>query len=79
MYIDHRIFLGIILSKYKPSAHLRHNYLTVFTDTVLEMLQRFQWIFLRVENEWNKITKGSPFLCILVLMKTLHQTSFSPS
>ncbi|PSS16406.1 SPX and EXS domain-containing protein [Actinidia chinensis var. chinensis] len=39
---------------YKLSAHLRHNYLTVFTITVLEMLRRFQWVFFRVENEWNK-------------------------
>ncbi|XXG58478.1 hypothetical protein AAC387_Pa04g0791 [Persea americana] len=40
---------------YKLSAHLRHNYLTVFTITALEMLRRFQWIFFRVENEWNKM------------------------
>ncbi|XP_068657040.1 uncharacterized protein [Aristolochia californica] len=40
---------------YKLSAHLRHNYLTVFTIMVLEMLRRFQWIFFRVENEWNKM------------------------
>ncbi|KAL8542297.1 hypothetical protein ACS0TY_003238 [Phlomoides rotata] len=39
---------------YKLSAHLRHNYLTVFTITALEMLRRFQWVFFRVENEWNK-------------------------
>ncbi|KHG03757.1 SPX and EXS domain-containing 1 [Gossypium arboreum] len=44
---------------YKLSAHLRHNYLTVFTITALEMLRRFQWIFFRVENEWNKISKSS--------------------
>ncbi|XWS35726.1 hypothetical protein CRYUN_Cryun20dG0021100 [Craigia yunnanensis] len=44
---------------YKLSAHLRHNYLTVFMFTTLEMLRRFQWIFFRVENEWNKITKSS--------------------
>ncbi|MBA0685868.1 hypothetical protein Goari_013509, partial [Gossypium aridum] len=43
---------------YKLSAHLRHNYLTVFMVTALEMLRRFQWIFFRVENEWNKITKS---------------------
>eukprot|EP01018_Ginkgo_biloba_P032289 Gb_40526 [translate_table: standard] len=40
---------------YKLSAHLRHNYLTVFTITALEMIRRFQWIFFRVENEWNKM------------------------
>ncbi|XP_068659915.1 uncharacterized protein [Aristolochia californica] len=40
---------------YKLSAHLRHNYLTVFTITILEMLRRFQWVFFRVENEWNKM------------------------
>ncbi|KAL4354741.1 hypothetical protein GQ457_06G044330 [Hibiscus cannabinus] len=43
---------------YKLSAHLRHNYLTVFMITTLEMLRRFQWIFFRVENEWNKMTKS---------------------
>ncbi|QCE12249.1 myo-inositol-1 [Vigna unguiculata] len=43
---------------YKLSAHLRHNYLTVFAITLLEMLRRFQWIFFRVENEWNKITRS---------------------
>lgn len=40
---------------YKLSAHLRHNYITVFTITVLEMLRRFQWVFFRVDNEWNKM------------------------
>ncbi|RWR75666.1 SPX and EXS domain-containing protein 1 [Cinnamomum micranthum f. kanehirae] len=40
---------------YKLSAHLRHNYLTVFTIAALEMLRRFQWVFFRVENEWNKM------------------------
>ncbi|KAH7577838.1 hypothetical protein JRO89_XS01G0306000 [Xanthoceras sorbifolium] len=44
---------------YKLSAHLRHNYITVFTFTLLEMLRRFQWVFFRVENEWNKMTKSS--------------------
>ncbi|KHN29396.1 SPX and EXS domain-containing protein 1 [Glycine soja] len=43
---------------YKLSAHLRHNYLTVFTITLLEMFRRFQWVFFRVENEWNKITRS---------------------
>ncbi|XP_043696313.1 SPX and EXS domain-containing protein 5-like isoform X2 [Telopea speciosissima] len=40
---------------YKLSAHLRHNYITVFTITALEIFRRFQWIFFRVENEWNKM------------------------
>ncbi|CAN6451587.1 unnamed protein product [Victoria cruziana] len=40
---------------YKLSAHLRHNYLTVFAITALEILRRFQWVFFRVENEWNKM------------------------
>lgn len=43
---------------YKLSAHLRHNYLTVFGITLLEMFRRFQWVFFRVENEWNKITRS---------------------
>lgn len=41
---------------YKLSAHLRHNYLTVFAITTLEIFRRFQWVFFRVENEWNKTT-----------------------
>ncbi|MBA0675728.1 hypothetical protein Goari_017253 [Gossypium aridum] len=40
---------------YKLSAHLRNNYLTVFAIAALEIFRRFQWIFFRVENEWNKI------------------------
>ncbi|KAI6672832.1 hypothetical protein NL676_000738 [Syzygium grande] len=44
---------------YKLSAHLRHNYLTVFTITALEMIRRFQWAFFRVENEWNKMNSKS--------------------
>ncbi|TYI95713.1 hypothetical protein E1A91_D01G017300v1 [Gossypium mustelinum] len=40
---------------YKLSAHLHNNYLTVFTIAALEIFRRFQWIFFRVENEWNKI------------------------
>ncbi|MED6172103.1 hypothetical protein PIB30_047069 [Stylosanthes scabra] len=43
---------------YKLSAHLRHNYLTVFAITLLEMFRRFQWIFFRVEKEWNKMTRS---------------------
>nr|XP_024384774.1 SPX and EXS domain-containing protein 5-like isoform X2 [Physcomitrium patens] len=34
---------------YKLSAHLRHNFKTVFLFSFLEMLRRFQWIFFRVE------------------------------
>ncbi|CAM6086700.1 unnamed protein product [Calypogeia fissa] len=46
---------------YKLSAHLRHNRLTVFTFSALEMLRRFQWIFFRVECEYNKlIMKAAP-------------------
>ncbi|KAL9377605.1 hypothetical protein Peur_028940 [Populus x canadensis] len=44
---------------YKLSAHLRHNYLTVFTITALEMIRRFQWVFFRVENEWTKMSSKS--------------------
>ncbi|KAD4981858.1 hypothetical protein E3N88_18529 [Mikania micrantha] len=40
---------------YKLSAHLRHNHLTVFAITTLEIFRRFQWAFFRVENEWNKM------------------------
>ncbi|KAI3464989.1 hypothetical protein Pfo_021652 [Paulownia fortunei] len=61
------VYLWVIVSNlilrctwtYKLSAHLRHNYLTVFTITALEMLRRFQWVFFRVENEWNKMNSKS--------------------
>ncbi|XP_078430576.1 EXS (ERD1/XPR1/SYG1) family protein [Wolffia australiana] len=41
---------------YKLSAHLRHNHLTVFAITALEIFRRFQWVFFRLEKEWNKMT-----------------------
>ncbi|XWS68511.1 hypothetical protein CRYUN_Cryun04dG0096800 [Craigia yunnanensis] len=44
---------------YKLSAHLRHNYLTVFAIAALEIFRRFQWICFRVENEWNKMNSRS--------------------
>ncbi|XP_016579060.1 SPX and EXS domain-containing protein 1 isoform X3 [Capsicum annuum] len=44
---------------YKLSAHLRHNYLTVFAITALEIFRRFQWAFFRVENAWNNISTKS--------------------
>ncbi|XP_047323547.1 SPX and EXS domain-containing protein 1-like [Impatiens glandulifera] len=44
---------------YKLSAHLRHNYLTVFTISALEIYRRFQWVFFRVENEWNRMNSKS--------------------
>lgn len=40
---------------YKLSAHLRHNYLTVFAISALEIFRRFQWVFFRVEKEVNKM------------------------
>ncbi|KAM5580709.1 SPX and EXS domain-containing protein 5 [Rosa sericea] len=44
---------------YKLSAHLRHNYLTVFAITALEIFRRFQWVFFRVEKEWIKMSSKS--------------------
>ncbi|GJP49633.1 hypothetical protein CLOM_g8819 [Closterium sp. NIES-68] len=41
---------------YKLSSHLRNNLATTFVVTALEMVRRFQWVFFRVENEWNKMT-----------------------
>lgn len=64
LYNSHWVYYGAIGSNlllrcawtYKLSAHLRHNYITVFLMTALEMLRRFQWIFFRVENEWIRMT-----------------------
>ncbi|KAL3681225.1 hypothetical protein R1sor_024181 [Riccia sorocarpa] len=66
---------------YKLSAHLRHNRLTVFTFSGLEMLRRFQWIFFRVECEYNKmINRGAsvdiPLKEVGTKLATEH---FSPS
>ncbi|XP_073035464.1 uncharacterized protein [Primulina eburnea] len=52
---------------YKLSAHLRHNYITVFAISALEMLRRFQWIFFRVENEWNKMNSKSSHVQLSML------------
>lgn len=64
-YSHHWVYYGAIGSNlllrwawtYKLSAHLRHNYITVFLMTALEIIRRFQWIFFRVESEWNKISR----------------------
>lgn len=64
LYSPHWVYYGAIGNNlllrctwtYKLSSHLRHNYITVFLMTALEILRRFQWIFFRVESEWNKMT-----------------------
>ncbi|KAL3699195.1 hypothetical protein R1sor_017217 [Riccia sorocarpa] len=40
---------------YKLSAHLRDYRLTAFAFSALEIVRRFQWIFFRVENEYNRL------------------------
>lgn len=67
VYMGLQVYIWVIASNlvlrctwtYKLSAHLRHNYLTVFTIAALEIFRRFQWIFFRVENEWNKMNNKS--------------------
>lgn len=67
IYMELQVYIWVIGSNlvlrctwtYKLSAHLRHNYLTVFTIAALEIFRRFQWIFFRVENEWNKMNNKS--------------------
>ncbi|XP_062001530.1 uncharacterized protein LOC133718684 [Rosa rugosa] len=59
---------------YKFSAHLRHNYMTVFAITALEILRRFQWVFFRVENEWNKINKSSFDPLPMTIIQTEEET-----
>ncbi|KAH8934332.1 hypothetical protein BDL97_18G077500 [Sphagnum fallax] len=43
---------------YKLSAHLRHNFRTVFFFSFLEMCRRFQWIFFRVEIAAIKLSNS---------------------
>ncbi|MCO5575653.1 hypothetical protein L7F22_029456 [Adiantum nelumboides] len=67
LYSHHWVYYGAIGSNlllrwawtYKLSAHLRHNYITVFLMTALEIMRRFQWIFFRVESEWNKVSRAN--------------------
>ncbi|MCO5566993.1 hypothetical protein L7F22_020676 [Adiantum nelumboides] len=67
LYSNHSVYYGAIGTNlllrwawtYKLSAHLRHNYITVFLMTALEMLRRFQWIFFRVESEWSKMSRSN--------------------
>jgi len=67
IYMELQVYIWVIGSNlvlrctwtYKLSAHLRHNYLTVFAIAALEIFRRFQWIFFRVENEWNKMNNKS--------------------
>ncbi|PRQ57780.1 hypothetical protein RchiOBHm_Chr1g0352051 [Rosa chinensis] len=59
---------------YKFSAHLRHNYMAVFAITALEILRRFQWVFFRVENEWNKINKSSYDPLPMTIIQTEEET-----
>ncbi|KAJ7532268.1 hypothetical protein O6H91_14G080300 [Diphasiastrum complanatum] len=64
---------------YKLSAHLRHNYLTVFTFSGLEMLRRFQWIFFRVENEYNKMLTRTSLQVPMKEMTIEAERLLSPS
>ncbi|XP_047983228.1 SPX and EXS domain-containing protein 5-like [Salvia hispanica] len=56
---------------YKLSAHLRHNHLTVFAISILEMLRRFQWIFFRVEKESNKMNNSKSNTALSMTMSDL--------
>ena len=51
---------------YKVSPHLRQNLLTVLIFTLLEVLRRFQWIFVRIEVELRKLQVNKPELGQLV-------------
>ncbi|GLT58636.1 hypothetical protein SLA2020_315100 [Shorea laevis] len=44
---------------YRLSAHLCHNYLTLFSITALAIFHHFQWVFFHVENEGNKMNSRS--------------------
>ncbi|CAN4093824.1 unnamed protein product [Withania somnifera] len=64
---------------YKLSSHLRHNYLTVFTITALEIFRRFQWAFFRVENEWNKTTSKQNIQLSMIDMPSDEQKLLDPN
>lgn len=51
---------------YKLSSHLRHLHGFVLAVTLLEIYRRFQWAFVRLENELRKVQHKSPDLIPLV-------------
>lgn len=51
---------------YKLSPHLRRNHAAVFMLVLLEVVRRFQWMFVRVEVELRKLQAARPELGTLV-------------
>lgn len=51
---------------YKLSSHLRHMRWFVFGMTLLEIVRRFMWSFVRIEHELRKIQGREPALSPLV-------------
>ena len=51
---------------YKLSSHLRHMRWFVFAMTLLEIVRRFLWCFVRIENELRKISARQPSLLPLI-------------
>lgn len=51
---------------YKLSSHLRHLRWFVFVMTLLEVIRRFLWSFVRIENELRKVATKQPGLAPLI-------------
>jgi hypothetical protein len=59
-------FVLRIMWTYKLSSHLRHLRSFVFGMTLLEIVRRFLWSFVRIENELRKIQAKEPQLSPLI-------------
>jgi hypothetical protein len=51
---------------YKLSAHLRHLHWFVAVMTLLEIMRRWLWVFVRIENELRKVQSRQPQLSPLI-------------
>jgi EXS family len=60
---------------YKLSSHLRHLKWFVFAMTLLEIVRRFLWCFVRIENELRKISSRQPGTAPLIPTTPKRKTS----
>jgi hypothetical protein len=60
---------------YKLSAHLRHLHWFVAVITLLEVVRRWLWAFIRIENELRKVQGKQPQLSPLIPLTPKRKTS----
>jgi EXS family len=74
MFHDEDLYYGLIgvnfvlriAWTYKLSSHLRHQRWFVMSMAFLEIVRRFMWAFVRIENELRKVSSKQPSLGPLI-------------